>query len=222
MNYPELYQIEFFQNLSDETIHKIEQLDIRIQEFTAGDSVNFFGDSIEFIYVIMAGCLKTNEYLMSGKEVVSSYYFAQDAFPFYLVYGGAVSYPYNVYCHKDAIVYAIPVNELKDLIAEDIQLMSNILEFVSRYCMQNKKVIQAVSYTKVSQRLAFWLLASANQKGMFKLPGTQQLFADQLLVNRSSLNQELKDFESSRYITVRGRNIQIKNRSALEELIQDV
>lgn len=222
MKYPELIQVEFFQGLSLESLAKVEELDIRVKEFEKGDSVNFFGDPIEFIYVILKGCLKTNEYLMSGKEVVSSYYFAPDAFPFYLVYGGAVTYPYNVYCHKKAKVLALPVDGFKSVIAQDIQLMQNVLVFVSKYCVKNKKVIQTVSYSKVSQRLAFWLLASADNRGCFEIPGTQKLFADMLLVNRSSLNQELKNFDSQGLITIEGREVRVLNRQALEEIIQEV
>ena len=221
LQHPKLLDLEFFQGIDEETMEAIDQLPIRIKNFESGEIVNFFGDCLEYIYIIIEGCLKTNEYLMSGKEVVSSYYFAKDAFPFYLVYGGRQTYPYNVCCHKKAKVYALPIQGFKEIIAKDAKLMENILVFVSKYCVKNKMVIQAASYPKVAQRLAFWLLASADCQGDYHIPGTQQLFADRLLVNRSSLNQEIKNFEGLGYIQKKGRSVHLNDRSALEALIQE-
>ncbi|MDK6232745.1 Crp/Fnr family transcriptional regulator [Aerococcus sanguinicola] len=221
MYYKELANFSLFQNVSKESVDLINAMNIRVKNFKVGERVNFLGDPIQYIYVIASGCLKTNEYLMNGKEIVSSYYFGYDAFPLYLIYGGATTYPYNIYCHKQAQVYCLPVEELKACIDADPKLMSNVLVFVSKYCLKNKKVIQTASYPKVSQRLAFWLLTSSDQRDNFRIPGTQELFSDILLVNRSSLNQELKRLTNNGIISIYGRRIHINDRSALNRILEN-
>lgn len=219
MFYEQLKKFYLFQNIEEETIEKINRMKIVPQSYEAGEAVNYFDDPINYFYVILSGALKTNEYKLDGREIVSSYYFAYDAFPIYLIYGGAKKFPYNVYCHKKAHVLHIPVQPFRELVAADSKLMANVLEFVSTYCRYNKKVIQTVTFTKVNQRLAFWLLSSTDEDHNYIVPGTQQMLADVLLVNRSSLNQELGNFEKEQVIRRMDGKIFVLDRAYLEELL---
>lgn len=97
--------------------------------------------------------------------------------------------------------------------------MHNTLEFVAKYCNYNKKVIRTVSYTKVVQRLAFWILTTADDQGRLELPGTQEMYADILHTNRSTLNQELQKLKEAKAITVRGKKVKIKDYNYLKEVI---
>ena len=100
-----------------------------------------------------------------------------------------------------------------------MSLMHNVLIFVSEYTNYNKKVIRTTSYNKVIQRLAFWLLTSMNDQNIYKLPGTQEVFADILLTNRSTLNQELQKLREMDAIHLKGKTIKVKNPELLEEII---
>lgn len=220
MFFDELKAFYLFQNIGEEAIQAINGMNIIVKRYKKGEIVNLFDDPIDYFHVIMKGSLKTNEYKLNGKEIVSSYYYAYDAFPFYLVYGGAKKFPYNIYCHKDALIYHVPVKPLMQVIESDSQFMQNALKFVASYCRYNKKVIQTVTFPKVNQRLAFWLLSSSDENDDFILPDTQQIFADMLLVNRSSLNQELKQLEKEGVIEIKGNLLHIIDRQYLDELLE--
>ena len=97
--------------------------------------------------------------------------------------------------------------------------MRNVLIFVSEYTNYNKKVIRTTSHTKVIQRLSFWLLTSMNDEKIYKLPGTQEVFADILLTNRSTLNQELQKLREMDAIHLKGKTIKVKSPELLEEII---
>lgn len=220
MFYDHLKSFYIFQGIEKSSIDKINEMPILRKRYSEGELVNEMGDRIKYIHLILQGSLKTNEYSIDGNELVSSYYFANDTFPFYLVYGEEYYYPYNVYCHKDALVYHIPVNPLMDTISSDIKFMQNILTFVAKYTCYNKRVIRTVRRTKVSERIAEWVLESTHGEKTFIMPGTQEVFAKMLLVNRSVLNQELKKLESLGVLKLEGRKIHILNKKYLHDLLE--
>lgn len=220
MIYDQLSQLKLFQNISQKSIDCLNSMNVLERDYKKDQLVDYFGDPIRYINVITKGCLKTNEYKLDGKEIVSSYYFAYDAFPFYLVYGGASKYPYNVYCHQNAHVLHLPVKPLTACIESDPVFLKNLLVFISEYCITNKKVIQTATFSKVVQRLAFWLLMSIDDDGHFIMPGTQETFSDILLVNRSTLNQELRKLERDGIISIKGQRIKVLDHAYLENLLE--
>lgn len=100
--------------------------------------------------------------------------------------------------------------------------MFNILVFVSKYCHYNKRVIRTTVYTKVIERLAFWILTSNEvAPHVINMPGTQAVFADILQTSRSTLNQELQKLREAGAISVKGAQITIHYREYLEMIIGD-
>lgn len=214
-----LLEFDIFKGISEQTKEKMETWPVVSRDYEAEELISFFGDPITYIYFVTKGTLKTNEYSVEGKEIVSSYYPKGSVFPFYLVYSGARNFPYNVTCFKNARVIQVPVECLQEAIANDPHLMLNILKFVSEYCNYNKRVIRTTIYPRVRQRLAFWLLTSSCDDGKVIMPGTQAVFADILQTNRSTLNQELQKLKEEGAIQVKGSNVTIKDFDLLEEII---
>lgn len=221
MIYDQLVKLSLFQSIEDTTIHCLNEMGAITRTYQPGEIVSYFGDNLDYIYVIMRGTLKTNEYTVEGREIVSSYYSAYDAFPFYLMYSGVTQIPYNVICHKEADVILLPVDKIQECINQDMKFMQNVMVFISKYCNYNKKVIRTTSYSKVIQRLAFWILTSVDRENCYQLPGTQEVFADILQTNRSSLNQELQRLSHLGAIQLKGRTIKLLDRSKLEEILND-
>lgn len=219
MFYMDLSKLKLFQGISRASILALEKLPIVRRHYKAGEVVATFGDELRSIYVIISGCLKTSEFTINGGEIVSSYYNAYDAFPFYLVYSEVHYLPYTITCHKDAEVLLLPSRDLQSIIKEDASFMENVLIFVSKYCNYNKKVIRTTTYPKVSQRLAFWFLSSTGTDGIFRMPGTQEVFADILQTNRSTLSLELNKLKKEGLIKVSRRYVTLLDRGALEKLI---
>lgn len=100
----------------------------------------------------------------------------------------------------------------------DIVLTKNILKFVAEYTCFNKLVIRATQYSKVSQRLAYWIL-HLQEVDYLKLPTSQTMLADILRVNRPSLNQELKKFAEDKAIYIEGMEIRVLDRDYLLKFI---
>ena len=103
-----LLDFHIFEGISEHSREQIMKLPIQYKEYESDEIVSFFGEKIKYIYFILKGSLKTSEYSIQGKEIVSSYYLKRDIFPFYLMYSGAQTLPYNVTCFKDAQVIQVP------------------------------------------------------------------------------------------------------------------
>lgn len=214
----DLLDFKIFEGISEETKQAILDINPKIYYYEAKNISVRNDEFLKYILLIRKGCLKTTEYMINGKEIVSSYYSEGDAFPFYLHYGKYSNFPYDVYAIKKSEVYFMPFEELKPIIDNNLILMNNILTFVSEYLCFNKFVLRATQYYRINQRLAYWLL-HMDKVNPLKIPKTQEMLAALLRVNRSCLNAELKDMESEGLIEVNGINIKVLRPDLLEDLI---
>lgn len=213
-----LFDFKLFDRISLESMEKIKKLDIGHQKFDTNELVMTKGDRISHAIFIEKGCLKTVEYMIDGKEIVSSYYFEGDAFPFYLYFGKVDFFPYDAYAIKKTSISLIPLKEFEKIIDEDIVLTKNVLKFIAEYTCFNKLVIRATQYNKVEQRLAYWLLHQ-DEVDDLKFPTTQTMLSDILRVNRPGLNQELMKLKENKIIEKSDRNFIVLNKDYLKSLI---
>ena len=207
-----------FDGISRKSKTEIEKLDILTKTYESGEKVLSKDSDLKCALFIDSGCLKACEYTINGKEIVSSYYFSGDAFPFYLYFGHTHEFPYNVYATKKTKVYFLPLKEFEKIMDTDIVLTKNILKFVAEYTCFNKLLIRATQYSKVSQRLAYWIL-HLDEVDYLKLPTSQTMLSDLLRVNRPSLNQELKKFVENKAISIDSMDIRILDRDYLLKII---
>lgn len=213
-----ILNFKLFEGISKKSKADIEGLDILVKTFESGEKVFSKDSDLKYAMFIESGCLKACEYNINGKEIVSSYYVAGDAFPFYLYFGNTHELPYDVYATRKTTVYFLPLQDFEKIMDTDIILTKNILKFVAEYTCFNKLVIRATQYSKVSQRLAYWIL-HLEEVDYLKMPSSQIMLSDILRVNRPSLNQELKKFSEDKAISVDGMDIRILDRDYLRKII---
>ncbi|WP_297280853.1 Crp/Fnr family transcriptional regulator [uncultured Anaerococcus sp.] len=215
---PDILKFKLFDNISNESIDKLSNLSVNSKSYQANEVVLRRNDDLEYALLIDKGCLKACEYTINGKEIVSSYYFKGDAFPFYLYFGGTKTFPYDIYAVKRSLVYFLPLKEFEMIMDEDIILTKNILKFIAEYTTFNKLVIRATQYSKVIERLSYWIV-HLDEVDYLKLPTSQAMLANILRVNRSSLNQELKYLRDNNIIKLEGMDIEIIDREYLLRVI---
>lgn len=213
-----ILSFKLFYGISKNSKNAIQGLDILTKNYDSGQKVLGKDEELRYAMFIDRGCLKACEYNINGKEIVSSYYFSGDAFPFYLYFGNTHELPYDVYATRKSTVYFLPLEEFEKIMDKDIVLTKNILKFVAEYTCFNKLLIRATQYSKVSQRLAYWIL-HLDEVDYLKLPTSQSMLADILRVNRPSLNQTLKKFTNDKAISVDSMDIKILDREYLLRII---
>lgn len=211
---------KIFSGISKESEEKLKKLNIRTKAFQSNEVIYEKGEDITDILFITKGTLKVSEILSDGKEIVSWYYYAQDALPFYLYYAHIYQFPHQVCSFRKSEVAFVPLRGLVETIATDIRLMNNVLEFVSEDNFYNKFIMRCNEYNRIAQRLAYYLL-DWEKLDKLKMAPTQEALADILRVNRSSLNQELKKLKDQGVISWKGMKFKILDCEYLEELIDE-
>ncbi len=214
-----LSKFKIFDKISESSKEKLKQAKIIKKTFTANELVAVKGDKLNHALLINKGCLRAIEYMIDGKEMVSSYYTESDAFPFYLHFGKTSHLPYDVYALKKSEVLFLPFDIVEEIIQDDIVFMKNILEFVAEYTCFYRLLLRATQYNKVVQRIAYWLL-HVDEIDSLKFPSSQNMLANILRVNRPSLNQELKKLCQLKVIEMKKMKFEILNREYLENLIE--
>lgn len=214
-----IFKLDLFQDVSENTKEKINKMNHEVSQYKMNELIHRNGDPIDRIGILVSGSLKATNYSRQGKEVDTFYFFSVDCFPMYLIYGGQNFYPYNVYSFKKTKMIWFEREEFLKVVESDPKLLKNILCMISDYTCYNKLLLGASQYYKVSQRLAYWLLESSLGKEYVEIPSSQEVLSNLLMVNRSSLNQELKKLEGNGMIHVDHRKIYIDDQEALDLLL---
>lgn len=210
-----------FRNISEESKEAIIKMNKINADYQANEKILSEGDPIDHICIIVSGVLKSTEYTIDGKELNSSYFFGEDvypggdAFPFYMVYGGMKHHLSHTYCVKKASVVWLPVEELKPIINNDPVFLKNVLIFVSQYTCHSKLLLRCVQYRKVKDRLAYWLTYMNDPNKTISIPNSQEVLADILHVNRSSLNQALQSYIEEGILSIEDKEIQVLKKEEL-------
>ena len=78
-----------------------------------------------------------------------------------------------------------------------------------------------LNYQTIRERIAYWIVGMHDiaPAETIRMPGSQLMLDNMLLVSRSSLNQELKLMEKEGYFRITGREMQDWDKEKLEELI---
>lgn len=189
------------------------------RSYQPGELVVTEGDTIRNVGIMDKGVLKSVVNTYDGKQQSASFFFKGDIFPLYLIYGGCTHYFFNAYCIKSTAISWIPVPEFKALAENNQDMIYYVLQYVAGYACYNKMIMRALHYRKVSERLAFWLLNFHVTGKPFTLPFSQEILADILYVNRSCLNQELRQLEKEHIISRSGREITILRAEALNNIL---
>ncbi|MDO5018203.1 MAG: Crp/Fnr family transcriptional regulator [Lagierella massiliensis] len=219
-----------FKNISTESLAKLLRTNSKRKHYESNEVIFRKGENIKYFCIIERGLLKTSEYTNRGKEMSSSYFyyeknlgtdypFAIDAFPFYLIYGGTGKHTMDIYAVKSTTLIKIPIEEFKPIIESDSIFMLNVLNFVSQFACYGQIMLRAVEYRRIEERLAYWMLNVNESRKNIYIPYSQEVLAEMLHVNRSSLNQELGRLREQGLIDIYKRKITIKNLDYFIDLI---
>ena len=79
-----LLDFKIFKGISEDSKNAIMDINPQIYYYEPKNISIRNDETLKYVLLIKKGCLKTTEYMINGKEIVSSYYSEGDAFPFYL------------------------------------------------------------------------------------------------------------------------------------------
>ena len=167
------------------------------------------------------GCLKTNHYTINGNELCSAYFEKDDVFPELLYFTGARVYSYNLVAVKKTTVMWLETQFFELMLKTDSQIMYRFMLYMSKRGLKNQMLLRCLRYQTIRKRIAFWVLwmDDITQSKLVELPLSQKVWADELRVSRSSLNQEIKRMEKMGFFRTDGSLLEVLDRRGLENLL---
>lgn len=215
------WEVRILKELSGDLSDEWKKLRTDYREYSNGEIVLFSGDSINKVGFVLDGVLKTVKYTRSGKEISNHYFSEGDIVPHYTEWNKADTYNFNLVCEKAAVIRWMPLDTFKDLINSDINIMESLLKYICEQGLESERLLEALRYKKVDERLAFYFLHSnfEEKDGWLEVPFPQRILADKLNMTRSVLNQELGNFEEKGLIKREKGAIKVLRPDKLEDFL---
>lgn len=220
-----LNKVPFFSNLSkEETASIANQLIIR--RFGTNQIVFHLGDPAGLLYIITNGKVKISHSSADGQEAVLAILGAGDFFGELALIDDSP---------RSATAEAIELTETLTLHRDDfLKFLDNnpdfarhVLNILARRIRHLNKQISDIFFLDLPARLARTLLLLADQHGrqgekgiIIALSLTQTDLAEMTGATRVSINKALGRFRRANWVQVRGRQLTILDRDALQNLIE--
>ncbi len=190
-----------------------------------GDVIINAGDSIESLYFLKSGRIKTIAISSAGNQKIM-WYIEQDCFfgetPFFnhksCDYVFVADTECEIYIFSREVVY-------KEIIPQQPDITLSIIETLARKVHILSTQVEDFTFSKAIIRIAkviYFLYegyTAKDQNEPIKIPLTQEIIAEMAGIHRVTVNQILKQFKSQQILEERSHSIIIKDLEKLKEII---
>jgi CRP/FNR family transcriptional regulator len=192
-----------------------------VRNFQAGLQVFRPGQPAESFYVILAGKVKIFKTSAQGDEQILHLYGPGQTFGEAAMWAG-IDYPAGAQTLSEATLLVVRRAALKVLLKKDPDLALAMMAGLAGKLREFNQLIAQLSLRDVPARTAEVLLQMAGLAGCdsFKLPQSKRQLAAQIGTVPETLSRALQKLKAANLIAVRGANITILDRPAMENLVR--
>src|SRR5690554_6916869 len=210
-----------FFHLSEEEIDEIlERSVVETRTVDKGNHVVRQGDTIQFLYLLMDGLVRTEMVTKEGN--VLEIEFIEPVRPLAPAFLVATEnrYPVDVITAEKSVFYVIPKSMwLKELMKNET-LLINFMKVNSNMTVFLSKKVQMMSIKSIKGKLSLYILENTTpQNNSFMLKRTQTQLAEYFGVQRPSLARTLGEMIREGIISLYKKELKVLNRKKLEEWI---
>ncbi|OUO90770.1 cyclic nucleotide-binding protein [Gordonibacter sp. An230] len=194
---------------------------LRRQTYKTAETVRAQESPIREFGIVAEGCLKSVRYTVDGHELCNGYFEKDDVFPELLYFTGKKVYTYNLLAVRKTTVMWLDTSFFELMLRTDSQMLYRFMLYLSKRGLKNQMLLCCLRYQTIRERIAFWVLwmDDVAQNGCIELPSSQTIWANELRVSRSSLNQEAKRMEKMGYFRMKDHRLEVLDRPGLERLV---
>ena len=210
-----------FLHLSEKEIDEI--LDRSVTEIRSVDKGNYVvrqGDTIQYLYLIMDGLVRTEMVTKEGNVLEIEFIDpVKPLAPAFLV-ASENRYPVDVITAEKSLFYLIPKTYwLKELMMNET-LLTNFMKVNSNMTVFLSKKVQMMSIKSIKGKLSLYILENTTpQNDSFMLKRTQTQLAEYFGVQRPSLARTLGEMIREGIISLYKRELKVLDRRKLEEWV---
>ncbi|WP_456432616.1 Crp/Fnr family transcriptional regulator [Thermosulfuriphilus sp.] len=177
------------------------------------------GDEALGFYVVLSGRVKIFKVAPSGKEQILHIFGPGEPFGEVAVFSGGRFPAYAQTLEASHLLY-FPRKDFVHLIQQEPSLALNMLAVLSRRLRQFTAMIEALALKEVSERLAAYLLLleERQKNNPIRLDINKGQLASLLGTTPETISRVFTRLAREGYIEVDGRQIELANRQALQEL----
>jgi CRP/FNR family transcriptional regulator len=190
------------------------------QVFKRGQMVFSDGDDGNGFYVVISGRVKIFKLSPDGKEQILHILGPGEPFGEVPVFAGEM-FPANAETLAESRIFFFPRPAFIDLISKNPTLALNMMAILSKRLRRFTGLVEDLSLKEVPGRLAAYLLfLSEKKKGSIRveLDVSKNQLASLLGTIPETLSRILARMDREKLIKLGGKNIEILDRKALEEL----
>jgi len=190
-----------------------------------GDVIINAGDSIESLYFLKSGRIKTIAISSSGNQKIM-WYIDHDCFFGETPFFNHKTCDYIFVADTECEIYIFPREIVqKEIIPNHSDITLSIIETLARKVHILSTQVEDFTFSKAIIRIAkviYFLYegyALKEKKVPMKIPLTQEIIAEMVGIHRVTVNQVLKQFKSQQILEEHSHLIIIKNLEKLKEII---
>jgi CRP-like cAMP-binding protein len=181
----------------------------------AGAVLHEPGDTLKSAYFCDAGLFSMLTVFSNGKTVEGGLV-GREGFIGLPLVAGFHTAATRLVVHTDATAFRVDGQALPTLLKQCSQLERRLQQFSQLLAMQVTQIVACNRMHEVTERLARWLLMSADKIDS-NLPFTQEALSQVLGTRRSSITKSVADLERAGAIAPSRANVAIINRERLEK-----
>jgi CRP-like cAMP-binding protein len=178
------------------------------------------GETIKSGYFVNTGMMSVLAVQPDGKSVEVGLIGNEGFVGLPLLVGYSTS-PTRVVTQGDGGAYRCDARVLQQLLRESPELQQQLQRFAQQLAMQTTQIAACNRLHEVEERLARWILMSADRIHSEQLPLTQEFLSQMLGTRRSSVTVAAGALQKAGLISYGRGNIAILNRKKLEEAACD-
>ena len=223
LDYKLLSQCPVFRGIpEDKTKQLINQIHFQVKKYRKGDIIAISGQSVNYLYIVLAGSVKGEMIDYSGKTIKIEDIEAPKPLATAFLFGKENKFPVTVTANSGVRILVIPVAEFLKLLQMNTRLLRNYLNSISTRAQFLSQKLHFLSFKTIKEKVAHFLLTQAgDQFHSIELNNTQQQLADLFGVTRPSLARVFGEMQREGLIKIERKTVTLLNKQKLNALLRN-
>jgi len=214
-----------FKGLSEVDIEDLfSKIEHQIKRFSKDEPIAFLGDEIKSLLIIAEGSVRGEMSDIAGKIIKIEDIEAPRPLAPAFIFGTKNKFPVSITANNNTVIIYISKQSFVRLLQLHEIVLSNFLDIVSNRAQFLSDKIKFLTFQSIKGKLALFLSELHNKTGKNEivLKQTQTELAEMFGVTRTSLSRVIREMENGGIIRANGKNIEIKKKKKLGELMSGV
>lgn len=220
-----LFSLCFAKDISSQERERLDQVMRRQQPVERNDHLFHGGQNLKSVKVLRSGSIKAYGISREGDEIVSGFYLPGEVIGLDAL--STEEHPGFAIALEDSRYCEIPFRDFERMLAESPRLNQVMLRLLSEEMTETRELLLVVGRLDARTRVALFLLslsrrlARRNQDpDCFRLSMDRRDVANYLGLTIETVSRTLSSMQRAEIIDVRGKQVRILDREALQEAAQ--